>query len=94
MKIVKKHKNRTKHSEDFGIWSGVTLADITMNWCGYQVSFGGLQDQIDHIKVGDNSHDAFLWFDNIAEAKMLGQRLVEIAEEQEKRTQSKQRKNK
>jgi hypothetical protein len=85
MKIIKRHKNRTKHSEHFGIWSGVTLADIQMNWHGYQVSFGGLQDNIDHIKVGDNSHDAFIWFDDIQEARVLGQRLIDIADENDRR---------
>ena len=85
MKIVKKHKNRSAHSEEFGVWSGKTLADIPVNKHDYQVSFGGLQDRIDHIKVGNNDYDAFLWFTDMQEVKEFGQRLVELAEEAEKR---------
>ena len=85
MKIVKRHKNNSQHSENFGIWSGKTLADIQMNWHGYQVSFGGLQGNIDHIKIGDNSHDAFIWFDDPQEARVLGQRLIDIADENDRR---------
>ena len=85
MRIVKRHKSRTKHSEEFGIHSGKTIANVEINWCGSQVSFGGLQGKITHIKVGDTSNDAFLWFDDMEEARTLGQRLVDIANESDKR---------
>jgi hypothetical protein len=85
MKIVKRHKSRTKYSEQFGIWSGVTLANIPMGAHDHQTSFGGLQDKINHIKVGDNSNDAFIWFDDMNEARVLGQRLIDIANESDKR---------
>ena len=80
MKIVKKHKNRSAHSEAFGIWSGKTLAEIPVGIHDHQVSAGGLNDQIEYIKVGDGSHNAFLWFDNPEEAREFGQRLIELAD--------------
>jgi hypothetical protein len=89
MKIVKSHKNRSAHSESFGIWSGKTLAEIPVGEHDHQVSFGGLQDKIEHIKVGNGSFDAFLWFDNIQEAGEFGQKLVDIAQEAKNREQSK-----
>lgn len=89
MKIVKQHKNRSAHSEAFGIWSGKTLAEIPVGIYDYQVTTGGLNDKLDHIKVGNGSFDAFLWFDNIQEAGQFGQRLIEIAEEAKNREQSK-----
>jgi len=79
MKIVKAHKNRSAHSESFGIWSGKTLSEIPVGLHDHQVTAGGLSDQIDHIKVGDGSHEAFLWFDNPEEAGEFGQRLIELA---------------
>lgn len=80
MKIVKVHKKRSPHSQVFGVWSGKTLASIPVGIHDHQVTAGGLKDQIDHIKVGDGSHDAFLWFDDPKEAGELGQRLIELAE--------------
>ena len=85
MKIVKAHKNRSAHSEAFGIWSGKTLAEIPVGIHDHQVSHGGLQDRIDHIKVGDGTFEAFLWFDNIQEAGELGQKLVDLALEAKSR---------
>lgn len=85
MKIVKTHKNRSAHSEAFGIWSGKTLAEIPVGIHHHQVTTGGLNDKLDHIKVGNGSFDAFLWFDNIQEAGEFGQRLIEIAEEAKRR---------
>ena len=79
MKIVKSHKNHSAHSESFGIWSGKTLAEIPVGIHDHQVTTGGLADQLDHIKVGNGSFDAFLWFDNIQEAGEFGQKLVDIA---------------
>ena len=69
MKIVKQHKNRSAHSEQFGIWSGKTLADIPVRKNDYHVTWGGVQDKIHHIKVGNLSHDAFLWFTDMQEVK-------------------------
>ncbi len=81
MKIVKQHKNRSVHSEAFGIYSGKTLAEVN----AYNCSHGGTMDQIHYIKIGDTSHDAFLWIDNLEEAKQLGEKLIEFYEESEKR---------
>jgi len=85
MKIVKQHKNRSVHSEAFGIFSGKTLADIKVGINETRCSHGGLNDMIDYIKVGDTSHGAFLWFDDIQEAEILGRKLIEYAEEAESR---------
>lgn len=85
MKIVKRHKNRSAHSEAFGIFSGKTLADIKIGINETGSSYGGLNDMIDHIKVGDTSHEAFLWFDDMQEAEILGRKLIEYAEEAESR---------
>jgi hypothetical protein len=92
MKIVKAHKNRSAHSEAFGIWGGKTLAEIPVGIHDYQVSTGGLNDKLDHIKVGNGAYGAFLWFDNIKEAGEFGQRLIEIAEEAARRDQAADRK--
>ena len=54
MKIVKQHKNRSVHSEAFGIYSGKTLAEVDAS-----CSHGGTMDQIQYIKIGDCSHSAF-----------------------------------
>lgn len=88
MKIVKTHKIRSAHSEQFGLWSGKTLADIPVRFNDYQVSFGGVQDKIDHIKVGNLVHEAFLWFTDMQEVREFGQKLVELAEEAERRQQN------
>lgn len=85
MKIVKLHKSRSAHSEAFGIWSGKVLANIPVGKTDHQVSHGGLKNQIDHIKVGDGSHEAFLWFDDLQEAYELGGKLIELATEAELR---------
>jgi hypothetical protein len=85
MKIVKLHKVNSAHSEQFGIWSGKTLANIPVGKTDHQVSHGGLKGQIDHIKVGDGSHEAFLWFDDLQEAYELGGKLIELATEAELR---------
>ncbi len=85
MKIVKQHKNRSAYSESFGIYSGKTLADIPFDVHTHAVSHGGLNDQIDYIKIGNTSHDAFLWFDNIDELKPFADKLLEIANEHERR---------
>lgn len=81
MKIVKQHKNRSVHSEAFGIFSGKTLAEVNATDC----SHGGTNDRIEYIKIGDTSHDAFLWFTDLDEAKRLGERLIEFYEESERR---------
>ena len=80
MKIVKQHKNRSAHSEAFGIFSGKTLADIPINVIASQCTYGGLGGKIDHIKVGDTSHGAFLWFDDLDEVAALGEKLVYYAQ--------------
>jgi hypothetical protein len=85
MKIVKQHKNRSVHSEAFGIFSGKTLADIKVGINETGCTHGGTNDMIDYIKVGDTSHGAFLWFDDIQEAEILGRKLIEFAEEAERR---------
>ena len=85
MKIVKLHKNNSAHSEQFGIWSGKTLAEIPVGKNDYQVSHGGLNNQIDHIKVGDGNHNAFLWFDSMQEVYDFGGRLIELAIEADTR---------
>jgi hypothetical protein len=88
MKIVKRHKNHSAHSEAFGIWSGKTLADIPVGIYDHQVTTGGCNDKLDHIKVGNGSFDAFLWFDNIKEAGEFGQKLVDLALEAVNRERS------
>lgn len=85
MKIVKLHKVNSAHSEQFGIWSGKTLAEIPVNKNHHQISHGGIQGQIDHIKVGDGSHEAFLWFDNMQEVYDFGGKLIELAIESDTR---------
>ena len=89
MKIVKAHKNRSAHSEAFGIWSGKTLTEIPVGKHDYQIAYGGLQDKIDHIKVGNGSYEAFLWFDSVQEAGEFGQKLIDVALEAAKREQTK-----
>ena len=89
MKIVKAHKNRSAHSEAFGIWSGKTLAEIPVGKHDCQIAYGGLQNKITHIKVGNGSFDAFLWFNNVQEAGEFGQKLIDVAEEAKNREQSK-----
>jgi hypothetical protein len=81
MKIVKQHKNRSVHSEAFGIYSGKTLAEVNANNC----SHGGTMDQIHYIKIGDCSHGAFLWIDDLDEAKVLGDKLIEFWAESRRR---------
>lgn len=85
MKIVKLHKVNSAHSEQFGIWSGKTLAEIPVGKNHHQISHGGLKGQIDHIKVGDGSHEAFLWFDNMQEVYDFGGKLIELAIESDNR---------
>jgi len=80
MKIVKKHKHNTKSSELFGVFSGKTIADIPINVIAAQCTYGGLGGKIDHIKVGDTSHDAFIWFDDLDEVAALGEKLVYYAQ--------------
>ena len=82
MKIVKQHKNRSVHSEAFGIYSGKTLAEVNASNC----SHGGRSDKIEYIKIGDCSHGAFIWFDDLEEAKALGEKLIEYYDEHLKRT--------
>ena len=86
MKIVKQHKNRSAHSEAFGIFSGKTLADIEIDHIASACTHGELGGQIVHIKVGDTSHEAFLYFDDMIEAERLGKKLVGLAEEAFKRS--------
>ena len=86
MKIVKKHKNCSAHSERFGIWSGKTLADIAIDINACQVSHGELGGQIVHIKIGNNDHDAFIWFEDMQEVMSLGKKLVRLADEAQKRS--------
>ena len=81
MKIVKQHKNRSVHSEAFGIFSGKTLAEVDASNC----SHGGTMDRIEYIKIGDTSHDAFLWFDDLDEAKVLADKLIEFWAESRRR---------
>ena len=88
MKIVKQHKNRSAHSEAFGIYSGKTLADIEIDHIASACTHGGTNDQIDYVKVGNTSHGAFLWFDDISEVSRLGRKLVELAEEYERRQEN------
>lgn len=83
MKIVKSHKNRSAHSEQFGVWSGKTLNDIKVDPHACCVAHGGLADQIDHVKIGTG--DAFVWFDDLDEVRRLGVKLIEIADENAKR---------
>lgn len=85
MKIVKQHKSRSVHSEAFGIFSGKTLADIEIDHIASVVTHGGISDRIDHVKVGNTSHPAFLWFDDLTEVERLGKKLVEYAEEYKRR---------
>ena len=80
MKIVKQHKVRAKSSEEFGIFSGKTIADIPINKIAAQCTYGGLGGKIEHIKIGDTSHDAFIWFDDLDEVAALGKALVYYAE--------------
>ena len=86
MKIVKKHKNCSAHSERFGIWSGKTLADIAIDINACQVTHGELGGQIVHIKIGNNDHDAFIWFEDMQEVMSLGKKLVRLADEAQKRS--------
>ena len=88
MKIVKQHKSRSVHSEAFGIFSGKTLTDIEIDHIASACTHGGTNDRIDHVKVGDTSHGAFLWFDDIGEVSRLGRKLVEYAEEYERRQEN------
>ena len=81
MKIVKAHKNRSKHSEGFGIWSGKTLSEVSIANSG--ISHGGCSDMIDYIRFGTN--EAFMWIDDMEEARMLGEKLIQLAEEAERR---------
>lgn len=85
MKIVKQHKNRSAYSESFGIYSGKTLADIPFGVHTHAVTAGGLNDKIEYVKIGNTSHDAFLWFDNMDELKPFAEKLLEIASEHERR---------
>ena len=79
MKIVKRHKNRSAHSEAFGIWSGKTLSDIEVNPHATCVSHGILADQIVHVQIGQG--EAFIWLDDMNEVRRLGVKLIEIADE-------------
>lgn len=79
MKIVKQHKVRAKSSEEFGIFSGKTIADIPINIIAAQCTYGGLGGKIEHIKIGDTSHDAFIWFEDLDEVAALGEKLVYYA---------------
>jgi hypothetical protein len=75
MKIVKSHKNRTAHSEFFGVWAGKTLLDQEVDIHATLASHGGVNDQIHHVKVGNG--DAFIWFDDMEEVRRLGAKLTE-----------------
>ena len=43
-------------------------------------------DRIEYIKIGDTSHDAFLWFDDLDEAKVLADKLIEFWAESRRRS--------
>ena len=86
MKIVKSHKNRTAHSENFGVWAGKTLLDQEVDQHASLCNHGGVSDSIEHVKIGYG--DAFVWFDDMDEVRRLGEKLLEIAEEAEKREES------
>jgi hypothetical protein len=86
MKIVKRHKNRTAHSENFGVWPGKTLLDQEVDVHATIASHGGCNDRIDYVKIGCG--DAFIWFDDMEEVRRLGEKLVEFAEEAKKREES------
>ena len=79
MKIVKHHKHNTKSSELFGVFPGKPIAEIPINIVAAQCTYGGLDGKVQYIKVGDTSHDAFLWFDNLDEVAALGEKLVYYA---------------
>ena len=83
MKIVKQHKNRSAHSELFGIWAGKTLQEVEVNPHATCATHGGLNDMIDHVKIGQG--EAFIWLDDMDEARRLGVRLIEFADEDAKR---------
>lgn len=83
MKIVKSHKNRSAHSEQFGIWSGKTLNDIEVNPHATCATISELANQIVAVKIGNG--DAFIWFDDLDEVRRLGVKLIEIADEDAKR---------
>lgn len=86
MKIVKKHRSRSAHSEPFGIWSGKTLEEVKVDPHATCATYGVLDDMIVHVKIGTG--DAFLWIDDLDEARALGEKLIEIADEQAKRLAS------
>ena len=86
MKIVKSHKNRTAHSENFGVWAGKTLLDQEVDQHASLCNHGGVSDRIEHVKIGYG--DAFVWLDDMEEVRRLGEKLVEIAEEAKKREES------
>ena len=83
MKIVKRHKSRSAHSEAFGIWSGKTLQEVEVDKHAACVTHGVLADQIVHVKVGQG--DAFIWLDDMNEVHNLGRKLIELANEAAKR---------
>ena len=86
MKIVKQHKNRSPHSQSFGIFSGKVVAELNsfQNGLG-QVTSGGLNGKLDYIKIGDTSQSHFIWIDDFAEAKAFGEKLIALSEEHERR---------
>ena len=81
MKIIKRHKNHSAHSKYYGVFSGKELADIDC----LQVSHGGRSDKIEYIKIGDNSNEAFIWFDDMADARAIGKKLISFADEADRR---------
>ena len=81
MKIVKKYKSNISTAETFGVWPGKTIAVI----CSSDISHGGINDRIEYVKVGNAHHEAFLWFDDLDDARAIGETLLEFANEAERR---------
>ena len=87
MKIVKTYKNGSKGTEIFGFFPGKTIAEIPINIVASQCTYGGLDGKVQYIKVGDTSHDAFLWFDNLDEVAALGEKLAYYANKGKERNE-------
>ena len=86
MKIIKRHKNATKTSELFGCHPGKTVAELEIFKDGIgQISSGGLNDQLQYIKIGDCTNEFFLWIDNFEEARAFGEKLIAYADEADRR---------
>ena len=86
MKIVKRHKHATKTSEMFGCHPGKTVTELENFKHGIgQISSGGYSDELQYIKIGDCTHDFFLWIDNFEEARAFGEKLIAFADEADRR---------